>query len=176
MQKTHETRLVRQKNSVKHEPFATFVFGQHLFGSISGTSRGMERTVSDVGTSSEPPQHVDALAQESKRGESARLGKGKNSHGLEILALHQRAAGRLRGRTETRPGSQQQLLRRGGDSSLLEARREPDSRADLVLRTEWFQSCQQRNGRLAVRCQGGGRGHLFRQIVARGRLWCLWRD
>ena len=136
----------------------------------------MERTVSDIGASSEPPQHVDALAQEGKRRESAGIGKGKDSDGLEILALYQRAAGCLRGRTETRLGSQQQLLRRGGNCSLSEAWREPDSRADLVLRAEWFQSCQQRNGWLAVRCSGGGRGHLFRQFVARGRLWCLWRD
>ena len=70
----------------------------------------MERTVSDVGASSEPTQHVDALAQESKRRESACLGKGQDSDGLEILALYQRAAGCLRGRTETWPGSKQQLL------------------------------------------------------------------
>ena len=123
----------------------------------------MESPLDQLGHDARTTQYMAQLPLHGRSARPALLGRRPHRSGQQVLALGERPAGRIRGRSQKRPQSAGYLLRRGGAGSLPGQGEEHDRRAAVVFRQAVVLAQRQRQGRSDLRLPDGRFRHSERR-------------
>ena len=125
----------------------------------------MESPLDQLGHDARAAQHMAQLPLHGRSARPALIGRRPHRSGQQVLALGERPAGRVRGRSQKRSQSAGHLLRRGGAGSLSGQGKEYDRRTVVVFRQAVVLAQRQRQGRPDLRLSDGRFRHSERRDV-----------